>query len=53
MIIGNNSVTLIQSPFSSCLQISSLLRIRLTSGGLLSSEIIFNLSFVNIQELAS
>lgn len=31
----------------------SLPSIRLTSGGLLSSQIIFNLSFVNIQELAS
>lgn len=31
----------------------SLPRIRLTSGGLLFSQIILNLSFVNIQELAS
>lgn len=31
----------------------SLPSIRLTSGGLLSSQIILNLSFVNVQELAS
>lgn len=43
----------ISLPFSACLHISSLPRIRLTSGGLLSSQIIFNLSFVNTEELVS